>query len=58
MDFPGKKMLNNLHVHPLTLMPHPVIPCLLSVCFDDAVHGKYASFLCKQRDKSKLLDFP
>ena len=23
---------------------YPVIPCLLSVCFDDAMHGRYASF--------------
>ena len=23
---------------------YPIIPCLLSVCFDDAMHGRYASF--------------
>ncbi len=23
---------------------HPVIPCLSSVCFDNAIHGRYASF--------------
>ncbi len=23
---------------------HRIIPCLLSVCFDDAMHGRYASF--------------
>ncbi len=23
---------------------YPIIPCLLSVCFDDAMHGRYVSF--------------
>ena len=23
---------------------YPIIPCLLSVCFDDAMHGRYAQF--------------
>ncbi len=34
---------------------YPIIPCLLSVCFDDAMHGRYASFYVNKGIKSLLL---
>ncbi len=34
---------------------YPIIHGLLSVCFDDAMHGRYASFYVNKEVKSKLL---
>ncbi len=33
-----------IDIHILYTGHYPIIPCLLSVCFDDAMHGRYASF--------------
>ncbi len=37
---------------------YPTIPCLLSVCFDDAMHGRYAQFYVNKaiRENSFTLD--
>ena len=41
--------------HEVNTGRYPIIPCLLSLCFDDAMHGRYASFYVNKGIRNSII---